>query len=272
MLRPLIVVKATALVLASLLTAQTLAEEPGIFTPASPAAPPLRHYQLQLVQAAPGKLDALHARLRDHQMALMSKHGVEAIGIFTPEGENPIRQVFVLVRFADYEKSLIGWQDFLVDPDWKKVFEESEKDGPIVEKAGRNHLRTVYYSPVFEVQKAEPARVFELRTYRCPSKAKRGYLNKRFRDHTMKLFEKHGMENLLYWVPEDGPEADQMLVYLLAHKSVAAAKESFANFRQDPEWLAVKAKSEEQAGGSLTEKENGVVSQFLVPTEYSPLQ
>lgn len=63
-----------------------------------------------------------------------------------------------------------------------------------------------------------------------------------------------------------------MLVYLLAHKSVAAAKESFANFRQDPEWLAAKAKSEEQAGGSLTEKENGVVSQFFVPTAYSPLQ
>ena len=55
-------------------------------------------------------------------------------------------------------------------------------------------------------------------------------------------------------------------------RRVAAAKESFANFRQDPEWLTVKAKSKEQAGGSLTEKENGVVSLFLVPTEYSPLQ
>jgi len=66
--------------------------------------------------------------------------------------------------------------------------------------------------------------------------------------------------------------SDQMLVYLLAHKSVAAAQESFAAFRQDPEWLTAKTKSEEQAGGSLTEKENGVVSQFLVPTEYSPLR
>jgi hypothetical protein len=51
-----------------------------------------------------------------------------------------------------------------------------------------------------------------------------------------------------------------------------AAKTSFAGFRADPDWLAAKKASEETAGGSLAVKENGVVSEFLVPTEYSPLR
>ena len=88
----------------------------------------------------------------------------------------------------------------------------------------------------------------------------------------MKLFAKHGMQNIIYWVPDEEPEAQQKLVYLLAHKSEAAAKESFASFRADPEWLKAKQESEEQAGGSLTNKQGGVVSEFFTPTEYSPLK
>ena len=68
------------------------------------------------------------------------------------------------------------------------------------------------------------------------------------------------------------PESQQRLVYLLAHKSQEAAKESFTGFRADADWLAAKKASEETAGGSLTVKENGVLSEFLVPTEYSPLR
>ena len=88
----------------------------------------------------------------------------------------------------------------------------------------------------------------------------------------MKLFEKHGMQNVVYWVPDEEPESQQKLVYLLAHKSQEAAKESFAGFRADPDWLAAKKASEETAGGSLTVKVNGVLSEFLIPTEYSPLR
>ena len=89
----------------------------------------------------------------------------------------------------------------------------------------------------------------------------------------MKLFEKHGMQNIVYWnLDSDEPECRLKLVYLLAHKSQDAAKESFAAFRKDPDWLAAKEASEKAAGGSLTEKEKGVVSEFLTPTEYSPIR
>jgi hypothetical protein len=130
-----------------------------------------------------------------------------------------------------------------------------------------------YWSPVFTPTKAAEPRVFELRTYTCPDHEKQTALQRRFREHTMKLFEKHGMQNIVYWtLDDDEPEYRQKLIYLLAHKSQDAAKESFAAFRKDPDWLAAKEASEKAAGRSLTEKEKGVVSEFLMPTEYSPLR
>jgi hypothetical protein len=60
-----------------------------------------------------------------------------------------------------------------------------------------------------------------------------------------------------------------MLVYLLGHDSVDAAKASFDSFRQDPDWVAARKASEEKAGGSLTEAKDGVLSEFLTPTDYS---
>jgi len=81
-----------------------------------------------------------------------------------------------------------------------------------------------------------------------------------------------GMENLMYWRVRDAEDGERMLMYLLGHESVEAAKESFAAFRSDPEWQAVKQDSEGRAGGSLTVPDKGVLSVFLVPTEYSPLK
>lgn len=139
----------------------------------------------------------------------------------------------------------------------------------IVTKATKRGLRTTYWSPEFKPEKSSEPRVFELRTYTCPDRSKQAALCRRFRDHTMGLFAKHGMTNLVYFQPDDD---DRMLIYLLAHKSIDAAKESFTAFRQDPDWLAAKKASEDAAGGSLTEKENGVMSEFLEATEYSPLK
>lgn len=224
-----------------------------------------RIYELQKFQASPDKLDALHARIRDHQIPILEKHGIRTAGVFTPAGENPDRLVYVLVSAESLEDLIKGWSDFVEDPEWKKALAED----PLVTQATRRTMRTTYWSPPFTPEKSTEPRVFELRTYTCPDRSKQSALCRRFRDHTMKLFKKHGMTNLVYWETADD---DRMLIYLLAHKSEAAAKESFAAFRQDPDWLAAKKASEEAAGGSLTEKENGVVSEFLEATDYSPLR
>lgn len=105
--------------------------------------------------------------------------------------------------------------------------------------------------------------VYELRTY-TTVEGRLDALNARFRDHTMKLFEKHGMKNVVYLTPVDKPNT---LVYLLAHKSQEAARESFAAFRDDPAWKAAREASEKD--GKIVEK---VESVFLSPTDYSPMK
>jgi NIPSNAP protein len=109
-------------------------------------------------------------------------------------------------------------------------------------------------------------RVFEIRTYTTPD-GKLEELNKRFREHTTKLFERHGMVNIGYWMPQDPPLAGHTLVYILAHKSRDAAKKSWDEFGADPEWQKVKAASE--ANGPIVTK---VESVFVEPTDYSPLK
>lgn len=109
-------------------------------------------------------------------------------------------------------------------------------------------------------------RVFELRTY-TTHPGKLDALNARFRNHTVKLFEKHGMTNVVYMTPLDAPQSENTLVYLLAHKSREAAKASFDAFRNDPDW--VKARTESEAAGPIVVKVDSV---FLKPTDYSPMK
>ena len=111
---------------------------------------------------------------------------------------------------------------------------------------------------------ASSTRVYELRVYH-PSEGKLPELLARFRDHTMQLFEKHGIKNVAYWVPTDEPQKGNLLVYMLAHASREAADANWKAFREDREWIAVKEKSE--ANGKLVDK---IESTFLAMTDFSP--
>lgn len=114
---------------------------------------------------------------------------------------------------------------------------------------------------------ARESRCFELRTYfAAPGKLEA--LNARFRDHTCALFKKHGMEVVGFWIPTDKEQgAENKLVYMLAHKSREAAKQSWKDFGNDPEWK--KARTESEVDGKLTEKTESV---FMSATDYSPLK
>jgi hypothetical protein len=109
-------------------------------------------------------------------------------------------------------------------------------------------------------------RVFELRTYTAKP-GKIDELHARFRDHTLKLFEKHHMTVIGFWKPTDAEQAKQKLVYLLGFPSQEAAAKSWKDFQADPEWKGVKETSEKN--GPLVEKIDSV---FLNPTDYSPLK
>ena len=106
--------------------------------------------------------------------------------------------------------------------------------------------------------------VYELRVYHA-APGKLGELLARFRDHTVQIFNRHGMESVAYWTPMDDPEKGKTLIYILRHPSREAAETNWKSFRDDPEWKSVKEKSE--ANGALVEK---VDSTYMVLTDFSP--
>lgn len=109
-------------------------------------------------------------------------------------------------------------------------------------------------------------KVFELRTYTAPD-GKLPNLQARFRDHTIRIFNKHGMKSVAYWVPQDEPTKNNTLIYVISHDSREAAKANWAAFGADPEWKKVSAES--QVDGPIVSK---VVSVFMDATDYSPIK
>ena len=108
-------------------------------------------------------------------------------------------------------------------------------------------------------------RVYELRTY-VTNEGKLDALHQRFRDHTTGFFEKHGMQNHAYWVPLEGAESENTLVYIISHDNREAAAQSWESFRGDPEWQAAAAASEKD-GKILAQPPESI---YMVPTEFSP--
>jgi hypothetical protein len=113
---------------------------------------------------------------------------------------------------------------------------------------------------------AQNSRVFELRVYhtfpgRLPA------LQTRFREHTIDIFKTHHMTSIAYWVPQDAPQKDNTLIYIISHESRDAAKKNWAEFSADPEWQRVSKASE--VDGKIVEK---VDSTYMDAADYSPLK
>ena len=131
---------------------------------------------------------------------------------------------------------------------------------------GLSSLVVVRVNAVEDKPKASKERFFEMRTY-VTAPGKLDALNARFREHTNKLFVKHGMELVGYWTPSDKPAADNTLIYILAYPDKESREKSWKAFQADPEWQRVRAETE--SNGKLVEKVEQV---FLKPTDYSPIK
>jgi len=111
----------------------------------------------------------------------------------------------------------------------------------------------------------EPA-VYELRTYVCEP-ARLADLQSQFRDHTVKLFARHGMQVIGCWTPLEGPAAETTLLVLLEHPSRAAATSAWQAVIHDPEWKQIASDLEKNQGRLLARPPESV---FLTQTDYSP--
>jgi len=109
-----------------------------------------RLFELRTYTAAPGKLDALNARFRDHTNKLFVKHGIELVGYWTPtDGEAAKNTLIYILAFPDKDSREKSWKAFQSDPDWQKAKAESEKDGPLLAKAPDSvMLQPTDYSPI----------------------------------------------------------------------------------------------------------------------------
>jgi len=117
-----------------------------------------------------------------------------------------------------------------------------------------------------QAQAQAQARVFELRTYTAHEGRLQDVVN-RFRDHTRTIFDRHDMTSVGYWTPQDGPQSQNTLVYILAHPSRDAAKKNWDKFRADPDWH--KARDASEANGKILAKTESV---FLAPTSFSAIR
>jgi hypothetical protein len=193
-------------------------------------------YESRIYTAVPGKLPAVNDRFAKHTMGFFKKHGIGMLGFWTDEIGTSNRLTYILVfdSMADREKK---WTAFQADPGWHQVRSETEAAGPIVDHVVNAFMRLTPYSPQPQMR----SNIQELRIYDAmPGKLQA--LHDRFANHTMALFNKHGIENVAYWTEDVG--TSNRLVYRLGHADLGAREKGFSAFQADPAWQQARAESE----------------------------
>ena len=223
-----------------------------------------RYFELRIYYCHPGRLDALIERFQNHTTKIFEKHGMENIGYWVPVS-NEKNALYYILAYPNKDARDKSWAAFSSDPQWKEVQSKSEESGKIVASVESVFMNFSEIMPKIKPGKGD-GRLFELRTYTClPGRLPN--LTTRFKDHTVKLFEKHGMENLVYFNSIEKDGGQPKLVYLLAHKNQEEATKSWAAFRADPVWIAARDASEKD--GKIVEK---VESVYMTPLSFSKIK
>lgn len=220
-----------------------------------------RLFETRIYYTEPGRLEALLSRFRNHTTKIFEKHGMTNVGYWVPLHEE--NKLIYVLAYPDRASRDASWKAFGADPEWVKVRTESEVSGKIVSKVESIFMDATDFSPKIKSSKSKKERVFELRTY-TTNAGKLPDLLARFRNHTLKLFKKHGMTNVAYWTVNG---KDDTLVYILAHPSEEAGKKAFDAFRVDPDW--VKARDASEVNGKLANK---VESVYMKATDFSTIK
>jgi hypothetical protein len=223
-------------------------------------------FELRTYTTNEGKLENLNARFRDHTIGLFKKHGIESVGYWVPVDEKRSQNTLIyVIKHKSREAATESWKAFGSDPEWQKVAQESQIDGKILARRPESvFMEATDYSTDWKNDDSGDG-VFELRIYQA-AEGKLGKLDARFRDHTIRLFAKHGMKSVAYWHPTDEPASKDHLIYIIRHASRDAAKKSWSDFLADPEWK--KAARESGVGGLAKPPE----ATYMKATDYSAIR
>ena len=133
--------------LLAILAAAVIGYRLGQTTTANAAAG--RVFEIRTYTAEPGKLDALHARFRDHTLAIFKKHNMTSVAYFAPTDEPVSKNTLTyILSFPSRDAATKAWADFRNDPEWQKVSKESEANGKLVTKVDSVFAEATDYSPL----------------------------------------------------------------------------------------------------------------------------
>ena len=214
-------------------------------------------YENRVYTAVPGKMAALNDRFANHTMGFFKQYGIGMMGFWTDEIgiSNQLTYILTFDNMGDREHK---WAAIGADSKRKQVFEETETEGPLVALVENSFMRLTPYSPEPQLSsKIQELRVYDALPGRLPA------LHDRFSNHTMGLFEKHGIQNIAYWTEDVG--TSDRLVYMLGYESLGDREKSWAAFQADPEWQ--KARAESEKDGPLVRVSTHSI---MRPTAYSP--
>ncbi len=197
-------------------------------------------YEARTYHAIGGKIGPLIERISSRVVPIFKRHGIDAIGYWTEViGEG--NKLFYILRYADFADREARWSAFQSDPDLAGLRSE-----PVLLDYMENRLlRLTAYSPTPDT--TDP--VVEIRIYDALP-GKMAALNARFAEHTLGLFERHGIRSIGYWTEEIGTSS--RLFYMVGYPDVGARQRAWDAFLGDAEWQRVRGESE--ADGPLLRK------------------
>ena len=214
-------------------------------------------FENRVYTTVPGKLPALNDRFANHTIGFFRQYGVGMMGFWTDEigVSNQLTYITTFDTMADREAK---WAEFGSDTKRQQIFAETEVNGPLVALVENTFMRLTPYSPSPQLSsKVQELRVYDTLPGRLPA------LHDRLANHTMALFERHGIQNVAYWTEDVG--TNNRLVYMLGYDSLGDREKSWASFGADPDWK--KAREESEADGSIVRRSRHRIMRL---TDYSP--
>ena len=214
-------------------------------------------YEKRVYKAVPGKLPAINARFANHTCAFFKEFDIGMVGFWNDEigASNQMTYITSFDSMADREEK---WTAFGAHKPLNEVRAETEVDGPLVAQVINSFMTLTDYSP----QPSFKTSLQELRIYDAMP-GKMPDLNNRFKNHTMALFEKHGIENVAYWTDVVG--TSNRLTYMLGYPDLAGREKGWSGFQSDPAWQTARAASEENGALVRVSKHS-----MLRLADYSP--
>lgn len=224
----------------------------------------LRHYTTPDTTS----LSALTSVFGEHILPVAETHGMRVVGSWTVAiGQQP--RFTVMLAFDDANQRQEQFASFLGSDAWRQAEPLLFPNGAaLITGLDTALLRPTDYSPdSFRFMDAASPGVFEERIYRARNERTFAGVNRRFNDHTVRIFAKHGIVPVGFWTVDVG--ADQMLslYYLLRFDSLGDYNPKWNAFRSDPEWQQVREDSERDGNLLLW-----IRSTILAPTPFSPMR